>query len=58
MRAAHRSVGITNIQERLEVLNEKYKMNCSLTINDKSRLPGHHENGTLAILRLNIKNTV
>lgn len=58
MRAAHRSVGITNIQERLVVLNEKYKMNCSLTIQDKSILPGHHENGTLAILRLNIKNTV
>ena len=37
MRAAHRSVGITNIQERLGVLNEKYKMNCSLTIQDKSR---------------------
>jgi len=54
LRPAHHSLGIENIQERLTVLNEKYKMNCSLTIKDKSELPGMQTNGTLVILRLNI----
>ena len=50
----HHSLGIANIQERLTVLNEKYKMNCSLKITDRSELPGEKSSGTLAILRLNI----
>jgi sensor histidine kinase YesM len=54
LRPAHHSLGIENIQERLTVLNEKYKMNCSLTIKDKSELPGAQSSGTLVILRLNI----
>ena len=58
LRPAHRSLGVTNIHERLVVLNEKYKMNCSLTITDRSELPGHNESGTLAILRLSIKNNL
>jgi sensor histidine kinase YesM len=58
LRPAHRSLGITNIHERLVVLNEKYKMNCSLTITDRSELPNHNESGTLAILRLSIKNNL
>ncbi|GAB2665700.1 hypothetical protein GCM10027036_19040 [Flavihumibacter cheonanensis] len=48
----HQSVGIENIKERLAVLNEKYKMNCSLRITDKSDLPGYSNSGTLAILEL------
>jgi len=58
LRPAHRSLGVTNIHERLVVLNEKYKMNCSLTITDRSELAGHNESGTLAILRLSIKNNL
>ena len=54
LRPTHRSLGIENIQERLDVLNEKYKMNCSLTIKDKSELPGTHTSGTLVTLRLNM----
>src|SRR6185436_7843576 len=54
LRPTHRSLGISNIHDRLKVLNEKYKMNCSLTIRDRSELPGQHETGTLAVLRLNI----
>jgi len=54
LRSAHRSLGISNIHERLVVLNEKYKMNCALTITDKSQLTGENESGTLAVLRLNI----
>ena len=53
-RPAHRSMGITNIEERIAVLNEKYKMNCSLTISDKSELSQKDGSGTLAILKLNM----
>ncbi|PWT77563.1 MAG: hypothetical protein C5B59_03550 [Bacteroidetes bacterium] len=49
---AHRSVSILNIQERLTLLNEKYKMNCSLKINDKSDLPEKTGSGTLAVVQL------
>ena len=52
--ATHRSLGITNIRERLDVLNEKYKMNCSLQIIDKSTLPRKKGTGTIAILQLTI----
>jgi ligand-binding sensor domain-containing protein len=52
LHSVHRSLGIENINERLEVLNEKFKINCSLTINDRSDLPGK-QRGTLAVLRLN-----
>ena len=55
LRPAHKSLGISNIHERLAVLNEKYKMNCSLTITDKTELQGQSESGTIAVLRLNIK---
>ena len=54
LRPTHHSLGISNIQGRLAVLNEKYKMNCSLIIRDKSELPGMHGSGTLVTLRLNI----
>ena len=58
LKHTHRSLGVTNIHERLIILNEKYKMNCSLTITDRSELPGHNESGTLAILRLSIKSNL
>ncbi|MFT3823362.1 MAG: histidine kinase [Chitinophagaceae bacterium] len=51
---SHRSLGIANIHERLSVLNEKYKMNCSLSIIDKSELPGRSDSGTIAILKFNL----
>jgi ligand-binding sensor domain-containing protein len=54
LRPAHHSLGIENIQERLTVLNEKYRMSCSLTIKDKSELSGAETKGTLVILKLNI----
>ncbi|OJW40775.1 MAG: hypothetical protein BGO56_08050 [Sphingobacteriales bacterium 48-107] len=52
--ATHRSVGIINIRERLAVLNEKYKMNCSLQIIDKSTLPEKRGTGTIAILQFTL----
>jgi len=54
LRPAHHSLGISNIQGRLAVLNEKYKMSCSLTIKDKTELAGTHRSGTLVTLQLNI----
>jgi sensor histidine kinase YesM len=43
----HRSVGISNIQERIAVLNEKYRIQCSLVIRDKTDIPGRTDTGTL-----------
>lgn len=52
--AAHRSLGITNIFERLKVLNEKYNLKCSLTIKDKSELPERNDCGTIVFLKFNL----
>jgi len=54
LKPAHRSLGIQNIHERLRVLNEKYHMNSSLSITDKSELPGKTGTGTLVVLKFNI----
>jgi sensor histidine kinase YesM len=50
----HHSLGIANIKERLQVLNEKYQMNCSLQIKDKGELPFIKDSGTLAVLHLSV----
>lgn len=47
---AHRSVGISNIQERIAVLNEKYRIRCTLVIRDKTEIPGHTGSGTIITL--------
>ena len=47
----HRSVGISNINQRITLLNEKYSMQCSLEIKDKTEL-GTGERGTLVTLQL------
>lgn len=47
--AAHKSVGLENLRNRIKILNEKYKTNCRLQITDLSDLePGRP--GTLAVL--------
>lgn len=46
----HRSVGISNIQERIAVLNEKYRIRCSLVIRDKTDIPGQTDTGTIITL--------
>lgn len=50
----HKSFGIANIQERLALLNEKYAMQSSLEIRDKSDEKPANETGTLAILELTV----
>ena len=51
---AHRSLGITNVRERITLLNEKYHMKCSLNITDKADLPAKKGSGTLAVLQLTV----
>ena len=48
----HHSVGIANIKNRIQLLNEKYNLQSSVTIEDKSKVSGNAESGTLITLRL------
>jgi sensor histidine kinase YesM len=52
----HQSMAIENTKQRIRVLNEKYNLNSSLVIEDKSRLNGGRESGTLVTLEFPIKN--
>lgn len=56
LRPDHKSFGISNVRERLRILNEKFKMNCSLSIIDKGSIPGNKENGTLVKMELTIQH--
>lgn len=53
--SVHRSMGIANIRQRIAVLNEKYRMSCSLIIKDKTDIPGRTGSGTLITLTLAAK---
>ena len=46
--ADHHSIGIANVKERIQVLNEKYKLNSELSIEDRSKIG--HETGTIVKL--------
>lgn len=50
----HRSHGISNIKNRIHLLNEKHKLNCVVDIVDKSTLPGGNQQGTLVRIQLPI----
>jgi sensor histidine kinase YesM len=52
----HHSVGIANIRQRIQVLNEKYHLSSSVVIEDKSKLSPGNENGTKITLHLPVKN--
>ena len=51
----HHPVGIDNIKQRIRVLNEKYNMQSTITIEDKSNLAPKNGTGTIVKLRLPIK---
>jgi hypothetical protein len=51
----HNSVGIENIKNRIFLLNEKYKLQSSVTIQDKKDIAGQKETGTLVTLHLPIE---
>ena len=48
MQVTHQSIGIANVKERIQVLNEKYKLNSELSIEDKSK--NGSETGTIVKL--------
>ena len=49
------SVGIANIKQRISLLNEKYKLQSTITIIDKLTLPEKNSTGTIVTLHLPIK---
>lgn len=50
------SFGILNTKQRIYLLNEKYRLHCSVTIEDKSVKSGQHETGTIITLYLPAKH--
>ena len=57
MQIHHNPIGIANIRQRIQVLNEKYYLRCSLNIEDKKNLTADLGTGTIVTLRLPIKTT-
>ncbi|HEU0064899.1 MAG TPA: histidine kinase, partial [Flavisolibacter sp.] len=51
-RPLHNSVGLTNLNNRIKILNEKYKAGCTLLINNLKTV-SKTKNGTCAVLRFN-----
>jgi putative methionine-R-sulfoxide reductase with GAF domain len=52
-RAGHRSVGLSNLRNRIKIMNEKYKTGCTLEIKDLQELD-ENGSGTRAVLRFKI----
>lgn len=48
----HHSVGIENIHNRIRLLNEKYNLKSSITIQDKSTIQNMEGSGTIVTLRI------
>ncbi|HEX7846781.1 MAG TPA: histidine kinase [Chitinophagaceae bacterium] len=53
--ATDQSVGISNARQRIDVLNEKYNLESSLDVKDKSSITGSTQTGTIVTLLLPIK---
>jgi len=49
------SVGIANIRQRIELLNEKYNLDSTIKIEDRSTLTNSNGTGTIVTLHLPIK---
>ncbi|MBC7826541.1 MAG: histidine kinase [Chitinophagaceae bacterium] len=54
-RPPHKSVGLENLQKRVNIINEKYDMNCSLVISDLKE-SGKKASGTSVVLQFNLIN--
>jgi ligand-binding sensor domain-containing protein len=52
-RPTHRSVGLSNLRNRIKILNEKYDTGCTLEITDLQDL-NKDKTGTTVVLRFNI----
>ena len=55
MRLEYNSIGIANVRERIQVLNEKYNLSSELSIEDKSKTG--KETGTTVKLYFPLKTT-
>ena len=53
--AHEQPVGITNIKQRIHLLNEKYNLHSTIRIEDKKNLSGSSVTGTIVTLHLPIK---
>mgnify|MGYP003402485125 FL=1 len=51
----YKSVGLSNIRNRISLLNEKHNIRCSLEIKDMSELRAGLKSGTLVTLKLPLK---
>ena len=52
----HRSVGLDNLRNRIKIINEKYKIDCSLGITDLANVVNNNC-GTRVVLQFNMTNT-
>ena len=52
-RPSHQPVGLTNLRNRIKIMNEKYDTGCTLEIIDLSEF-NTEKTGTCAVLRFNI----
>ena len=52
----HTSVGIANIRQRIQLLNEKYNLKSTVLVEDKSTMFPINETGTKVTLSLPVKN--
>ena len=52
----YQPVGISNIKQRIQVLNEKYDLQSTIDIKDKSGLHLNGDTGTIVTLQLTIKS--
>lgn len=48
----HNSVGIENIHHRIRLLNEKYNLKSSISIQDKKDIPSQNGQGTIVTIRI------
>jgi len=52
----HNSVGIANIRQRIQLLNEKYNLKSTVLVEDKLAVAPRNGTGTKVTLRLPVKN--
>jgi sensor histidine kinase YesM len=51
-KSQHQSVGLSNLRNRIKILNEKYNTGCTLEIKDLS--DSQNKTGTCVVLQFNI----
>jgi LytS/YehU family sensor histidine kinase len=54
----HKPMGISNIRQRIQLLNEKYGLKSSIVVEDKSKIPGCKESGTRVTIQLPLEITI